>query len=1044
MHLRKSRMPAITLKPLFNLVSCSGRTHGRIAMRSRKLAMSLVLAALTSVAFQPAPAHALNGSNHRDMVLRAFDIMGSEMGLGAVVDYYQSLPMDGVSVGLTSGGCFGFTPTNVAEAVACEALDADYYKDLSICDSDIISDDCYNSVNPGDWSLIDGAILLIAGESAGDFNFAGNLHFNNVRKAATYAWESRDGYYCDWAYSPAYETKSFPWPYSETWGLDALVCGWLGTDADVPGEEFDDSYLDMNVSRSPGLYRYLTPRPGFSPSDEALARYSGVSYSNAVFPPVSGMARYWYGRYRASFLPIYLGPVLHAVQDAAVPQHAAGYNGNWHASTENGLNDYFDAHNADADFVAEAVKEANLWIKGTPGPLLGGDMTEFVNLTAKSASDMMNPLPSTYTLSDATAKRLQTMALGRTIAVLYKGWADSTPDSDGDGVANAADNCPGKANSDQADNDSDWVGNACDNCPNFWNRDQSDIDGDGAGDLCDVCMTDPGAGFTDPAGDVDGDYIGGTCDNCPTVKNKDQHDIDNDGMGDVCDADMDNDGLANDEDNCARVPNAEQSDSDGDGVGTACDSCDNPYAYLCSLEHMFCHGLNCLQHARIPGIPADIWQPHDPSGWLHEATYGDVVTAASAQPGSPVLARTTTGYLTVSSFADPESPVVLGATYVGRSFAMDAFQNYAVVGVGSTLRLMGISNPADINVDASLSVGATILDVKVVAPFAYVLTSTEVLVVDLRAPKTLRIASRLTTGMSAPRAFTSNGRLILLAPSQNTMAVYSLATPTQPTRIGSVTTRAGAVDLTVNGNYVYVATSSGIQVIDTNLRSFREVGFVAVTSPRAVLFDGGGLLVGFSNTIHHYRLTQPSAPVLTSKVPQTGSVRSLSKHGDRVVVAEVGSAKVYRPSVTHGGPGYMMWRPFPAGDRNLITNVTFAEEMNLPAGTHVTRWVSADGGRTWGRVTHKHASLGARTPAAQVVLALVMGTSDSSVTPRVWNPNATYSTDQRVTNQAPVATYAPDYAALEAAIAQMERTVALDGINAVRAYAGMPGLQGMR
>ncbi len=35
-------------------------------------------------------------------------------------------------------------------------------------------------------------------------------------------------------------------------------------------------------------------------------------------------------------------------------------------------------------------------------------------------------------------------------------------DADGDGVQNAADNCPGTANGDQADNDGDGLGNACD------------------------------------------------------------------------------------------------------------------------------------------------------------------------------------------------------------------------------------------------------------------------------------------------------------------------------------------------------------------------------------------------------------------------------------------------------------------------------------------------------------------------------------------------------------------------------------------------------
>jgi hypothetical protein len=57
-------------------------------------------------------------------------------------------------------------------------------------------------------------------------------------------------------------------------------------------------------------------------------------------------------------------------------------------------------------------------------------------------------------------------------------------DTDGDGVADACDDCPAVANPDQADTDGDGVGDACDNCPAVANPDQADGDGDGVGDAC--------------------------------------------------------------------------------------------------------------------------------------------------------------------------------------------------------------------------------------------------------------------------------------------------------------------------------------------------------------------------------------------------------------------------------------------------------------------------------------------------------------------------------------------------------------------------------
>jgi hypothetical protein len=64
-------------------------------------------------------------------------------------------------------------------------------------------------------------------------------------------------------------------------------------------------------------------------------------------------------------------------------------------------------------------------------------------------------------------------------------------DVDGDGIANASDNCPNVANPDQANEDGDGFGDACDDCPPFPST-GADADGDGVGDLCDPHPTTPG------------------------------------------------------------------------------------------------------------------------------------------------------------------------------------------------------------------------------------------------------------------------------------------------------------------------------------------------------------------------------------------------------------------------------------------------------------------------------------------------------------------------------------------------------------------------
>lgn len=86
---------------------------------------------------------------------------------------------------------------------------------------------------------------------------------------------------------------------------------------------------------------------------------------------------------------------------------------------------------------------------------------------------------------------------------LYADWIRNTPcvptpDADGDGIEDGADNCPADANPDQSDADGDADGDACDRCVAVVNADQLDTDADGYGNACDV--------------DLDGDGVVGLSD----------------------------------------------------------------------------------------------------------------------------------------------------------------------------------------------------------------------------------------------------------------------------------------------------------------------------------------------------------------------------------------------------------------------------------------------------------------------------------------------------------------------------------------------------
>jgi hypothetical protein len=150
------------------------------------------------------------------------------------------------------------------------------------------------------------------------------------------------------------------------------------------------------------------------------------------------------------------------------------------------------------------------------------------------------------------------------------------PDTDGDGIADAADACPSAADAAQADGDGDGVGDACDRCPGLASPDRLDRDADGVGDACDNC---PGTPNPDQA-DADGD---GTGDACTETPGEPEPDADADGIPDARDvcvavadpaqADADGDGLGDACDNCPARPNPDQADTDADGTANACDPC---------------------------------------------------------------------------------------------------------------------------------------------------------------------------------------------------------------------------------------------------------------------------------------------------------------------------------------------------------------------------------------------------------------------------------------------------------------------------------------
>ena len=89
----------------------------------------------------------------------------------------------------------------------------------------------------------------------------------------------------------------------------------------------------------------------------------GIPWS--VFMPVDNMARYCYSEFFKTDDMVYgsacLGSVMHAIQDASVPHHAAGYSGNWHAEYEMDLQSNIPKWLGDVGFTNAVKKVFEEW-----------------------------------------------------------------------------------------------------------------------------------------------------------------------------------------------------------------------------------------------------------------------------------------------------------------------------------------------------------------------------------------------------------------------------------------------------------------------------------------------------------------------------------------------------------------------------------------------------------------------------------------------------------------------------------------------------------
>ena len=182
------------------------------------------------------------------------------------------------------------------------------------------------------------------------------------------------------------------------------------------------------------------------------------------------------------------------------------------------------------------------------GKVLYGDETIVTGVPASGSCDVLDVcgISKQVCLQSEIAKNLA--ALKTSVGSIYPAFFCGAPDKEPSctpqrapkWVKNSSNAYDGIA----TPTDGDGIPDAADNCPTIFNPirpldagKQADFDADGVGDSCDVCPlnADTTTCQTFDPNDSDGDTIPNTSDNCPDVANTTQVDSDADGKGDVCD-----------------------------------------------------------------------------------------------------------------------------------------------------------------------------------------------------------------------------------------------------------------------------------------------------------------------------------------------------------------------------------------------------------------------------------------------------------------------------------------------------------------------------
>jgi len=247
----------------------------------------------------------------------------------------------------------------------------------------------------------------------------------------------------------------------------------------------------------------------------------------------------------------------------------------------------------------------------------------------------------------------------------------------------------------------------------------------------------------------------------------------------------------------------------------------------------------------------------------------------------------------------------------GRKVALSGSYAYVIRNNSTTnFVVVDVSNPASPSAIATLSLAGTPVNIAVSGNYAYVTSNSatsELIIVDISNPVSPSVIGVYNApGTAAGAGVFALGTTVYLGRASSASDEFSIinsANPANPVLVGSLNLSAIANEITILGNYAYVASGNNNQELQVVNISIPSAPFLAGslnlpgnTDALTIAGFGSTIAIAQVNILYMVDVTTPTSPSILGSINTGGIVRDidLGNTNTHVFVADSNSASEFQ------------------------------------------------------------------------------------------------------------------------------------------------------